>query len=429
MEMFGTAKSLEAAIAAATPVSMSVSERDIDRVTLQNFLKGIKTASFANVVPFSLVGLCGLSLDNWQPLALIVLLASAVLVAMWFTAGKIERDLETSDASLGIRLYEVLSVVSGGLWGAMMAPVAHTLGTNIESMFVCVLIVASAMITCVVCADQRRFALPFLAGFELVLVPVSLWHSDVIGLIPTIATLALVPVALTLTQVVRTQTRLIVRTQLENKMLADQLGIALKKAEYVANRDSLTGLLNRRAFEAAAEEMRLIGGNGAKLAIILVDLDHFKSINDSYGHPMGDEVLKSTASLIQEVTGPMSLIGRGDGAVARWGGEEFILLLSNCSLDHATEIAELIRARLHRERPSYWPVDMSVSGSFGIADWSEDIGLHQAISMADQAMYSAKVGGRNRSCIFHEDGCLPVTLHLPRRWMPSCHAEKARGHG
>lgn len=413
MEMFGTAKSLEAAIAAATPVSMSVSERDIDRVTLQNFLKGIKTASFANVVPFSLVGLCGLSLDNWQPLALIVLLASAVLVAMWLTAGKIERDLETGDASRTIWLYQVLSVVSGGLWGAMMAPVAHTLGTNIESMFVCVVIVASAMITCVVCADQRRFALPFLLGFELVLVPVSLWHSDVIGLIPTIATLALVPVALTLTQVVRTQTRLIVRTQLENKMLADQLGIALKKAEYVANRDSLTGLLNRRAFEAAAEEMRLIGGNGAKLAIILVDLDHFKSINDSYGHPMGDEVLKSTATLIQEITGPMSLIGRGDGAVARWGGEEFILLLSNCSLDHAVETAELIRARLHRERPSYWPVDMSVSGSFGIADWSEDIGLHQAISMADQAMYSAKVGGRNRSCIFHEDGCLPVTQKKP----------------
>lgn len=413
MEMFGTAKSLEAAIAAATPVSMSVSERDIDRVTLQNFLKGIKTASFANVVPFSLVGLCGLSLDNWQPLALIVLLASAVLVAMWLTAGKIERDLETGDASRTIWLYQVLSVVSGGLWGAMMAPVAHTLGTNIESMFVCVVIVASAMITCVVCADQRRFALPFLLGFELVLVPVSLWHSDVIGLIPMIATLALVPVALTLTQVVRTQTRLIVRTQLENKMLADQLGIALKKAEYVANRDSLTGLLNRRAFEAAAEEVRLIGGNGAKLAIILVDLDHFKSINDSYGHPMGDEVLKSTATLIQEITGPMSLIGRGDGAVARWGGEEFILLLSNCSLDHAVETAELIRARLHRERPSYWPVDMSVSGSFGIADWSEDIGLHQAISMADQAMYSAKVGGRNRSCIFHEDGCLPVTQKKP----------------
>lgn len=413
MEMFGTAKSIEAAIAAATPASMSVSERDIDRVTLQNFLKGIKTASFANVVPFSLVGLCGLSLDNWQPLALIVLLASAVLGAMWLTAGKIERDLETGDASRAIRLYEILSVVSGGLWGAMMAPVAHTLGTNIESMFVCVVIIASAMITCVVCADQRRFALPFLAGLELVLVPVSLWHSDVIGLIPTIATIALVPVALTLTHVVRTQTRLIVRTQLENKMLADQLSIALEKAEYVANRDSLTGLLNRRAFEAAAEEMRLIGGNDANLAIILVDLDHFKSINDSYGHPMGDEVLKSTASLIQEVTGPMSLIGRGDGAVARWGGEEFILLLSNCSLDHATETAELIRARLHCERPSYWPLDMTVSGSFGIANWSDDIGLHQAISMADQAMYSAKVGGRNRSCVFHEDGCLPVAQKKP----------------
>lgn len=408
MEMFGTAKSLEAAISAAAPVSMSVSDSDIDRVTLQNFLRGIKTASLSNAVPFFLIGLCGISLDNWQPLALIVLLAAAVLGTMWITAGKIERDLETGDASRAIRLYQALSLLSGALWGAMMAPVAHTLGTNIESMFVCVVIIASTMITCVVCADQRQFALPFLAGFELVLVPVSLWHSDVIGLIPTIATLGIVPVALTLTNVVRSQSRLIVRTQLENKVLADQLGIALKKAEYVANRDSLTGLLNRRAFEAAAEEMRLIGGSGAQLAIILIDLDHFKSINDSYGHPMGDEVLKSTANLIQKVTGPVSLIGRGDGAVARWGGEEFILLLSNCSLDHAVATAELIRARLHRERPSYWPVDMSVSGSFGIADWSADIGLHQAISMADQAMYSAKIGGRNRSCVFHEDGCLPV---------------------
>lgn len=408
MEMFGTAKSLEAAIATATPVPMPVSDADIDRVTLQNFLKAIKTASLSNAVPFFLIGLCGLSLDNWQPLALTVLLAAAILGGMWLTAGKIERDLDDGDASKSIRIYQALSLLSGGIWGAMMAPVAPTLGSSIESMFVCVLIIASAMITCVVCADQRRFSLPFLAGFELVLVPVSLWYSDVIGYIPAIATLTLVPVALTLTQVVRTQSRLIVRTQLENKLLADQLGIALKKAEYVANRDSLTGLLNRRAFEAAAEEMKLLGGKDAQLALILVDLDHFKSINDTYGHPMGDEVLKSTAGIIQEITGPRSLIGRGDGAVARWGGEEFILLLSNCSLDHAVATAELIRARLHRERPSYWPVDMTVSGSFGMVAWTEELALHQAISMADQAMYSAKIGGRNRCCVFHEDGCLPV---------------------
>ncbi len=408
MEMFGTAKSLEAAIATATPVPMPVSDADIDRVTLQNFLKAIKTASLSNAVPFFLIGLCGLSLDNWQPLALTVLLAAAILAGMWLTAGKIERDLDDGDASKSIRIYQALSLLSGGIWGAMMAPVAPTLGSSIESMFVCVLIIASAMITCVVCADQRRFSLPFLAGFELVLVPVSLWYSDVIGYIPAIATLTLVPVALTLTQVVRTQSRLIVRTQLENKLLADQLGIALKKAEYVANRDSLTGLLNRRAFEAAAEEMKLLGGKDAQLALILVDLDHFKSINDTYGHPMGDEVLKSTAGIIQEITGPRSLIGRGDGAVARWGGEEFILLLSNCAPEHAAETAELIRTRIHRERPSYWPVDMTVSGSFGMVAWTEELALHQAISMADQAMYSAKIGGRNRCCVFHEDGCLPV---------------------
>lgn len=413
MEMFGTAKSIEAAIAGGHPATLSVGEDDIDRVTLENFLKAIKTASVANAVPFLLIGLCGLSLDNWRPLALIVAAAALTLAAMRAVAGRIERGLRAGDATLSIRLYQALSVLSGGLWGAMMAPVAGTLGTNLESMFVCVLIVASAMITCVVCADQRRFSLPFLAGFELVLVPVSLWHSSVIGFVPAIATLALVPVALTLTNVIRAQSRLIVRTQLENKLLADRLGVALKQAEYVASRDSLTGLLNRRAFESAAEELQIVGGPDARLALILVDLDHFKSINDSYGHPMGDEVLKATASLIQKVTGPSSLIGRGDGAVARWGGEEFILLLSNCSLDHAVQTAEQIRMRLHKTRDAYWPQDMTISGSFGVARWQADAELHQAISMADQAMYSAKIGGRNRTCIFHEDGCVAVEQQEP----------------
>lgn len=415
MEMFETAKSIKAAIGSASPDALDVSDSDIDQVTLENFLKAIKTASLANAVPFLLIGLCGLSLENWQPLAVIVALAAAVLAAMRTVAGRIERDLQIGDATRSIKLYQALSVISGGLWGAMMAPVANTLGTSMESMFVCVLIVASAMITCVVCADQRRFSAPFLAGFELVLVPVSLWHSPVIGFVPTIATIALIPVALTLTHVMRAQSRLVVRTQLENKLLADRLGVALKQAEYVANRDSLTGLLNRRAFEAAAEELRLIGGADARLALILVDLDHFKSINDSYGHPMGDEVLKATANLIQDVTGPSSLIGRGDGAVARWGGEEFILLLSNCSLDQAVKTAEQIRTRLHQTREAYWPVDMSVSGSFGVANWEDDVALHQAISMADQAMYSAKIGGRNRTCIFAEDGCVAAVQATPEK--------------
>lgn len=407
MEMLGTAKTIAEATVAG-PGAELASESEIDRATLRNFVKGIKTASRANIVPFALIGLCSFSLASPWALISLVFLSAAVIGIMSLVAGRIGQALARGDASVPVRQYELLSVVSGGLWAAKMQPVAATLGSSIESMFVCVLIVASAIITCIVCADQRRFLYAFLAGFEAVLVSICIWNFSVLGAVPLIATLSLVPVGLILAHVVRAQNRLIVRTQLENKILADQLCVALQKAEYVANRDSLTGLLNRRAFEKAADEMKALGGKTAKLAIILVDLDHFKAINDTYGHPMGDEVLKSTANLIQSVTGPRSLIGRGDGAVARWGGEEFILMMSNCSMDHAIETAELIRTKLLSERAPHWAQEMSVSGSFGIVSWDHGVSLHTAIGMADKAMYSAKISGRNRSCVYHEEGCVPV---------------------
>lgn len=409
MEMLGTARTIAEATASGIGQSLA-EESEIDRVTLRNFVKGIKTASLANIVPFVLIGLCSLSLANPWPLISLVLVSAAVIALMARVAARIGKGVARGDAASPIRHYEILSAISGGLWGAKMQPIATTLGTSIESMFVCVLIVVSAVITCVVCADHKRFLYSFLAGFEAVLLSVCLWNLNVLGPVPLIATLSLIPVGLTLAHVVRTQHRLIVRTQLENKILADQLCVALQKAEYVANRDSLTGLLNRRAFEKAAEEMKALGGAKATLAIILVDLDHFKAINDTYGHPMGDEVLKSTANLIQSVTGPRSLIGRGDGAVARWGGEEFILLISNCPMTQAIGTAEAIRKTLHTERAPHWDEEMSVSGSFGIVSWDEGVSLHAAIGMADKAMYSAKISGRNRCCVYREEGCLPVAL-------------------
>lgn len=407
MEMLGTARTIAEATAAGPDQSLA-SEGEIDRVTLRNFVKGIKTASRANIVPFVLIALCSLSLDNPWPLVALVIASAAVIALMGRVAGQIGKALARGNAARPVRLYELLSVVSGGLWAAKMQPIAVTLGSSLESMFVCVLIVASAIITCIVCADQRRFLYAFLVGFEVVLCSICIWNFGTLGPVPLIATLSLIPVGLTLAHVVRAQNRLIVRTQLENKILADQLCVALQKAEYVANRDSLTGLLNRRAFEKAAEEMKKLGGPKSQLAIVLVDLDHFKAINDTYGHPMGDEVLKSTANLIQSVTGPRSLIGRGDGAVARWGGEEFILLMSNCPMDHAVETAEIIRKTLLSDRAPHWDDNMSVSGSFGIVNWDDGVSLHAAISMADQSMYSAKIGGRNRCCVYHEDGCVPV---------------------
>jgi diguanylate cyclase (GGDEF)-like protein len=253
-----------------------------------------------------------------------------------------------------------------------------------------------------VLATRKQLFTSFLVGFEVSLIPQTILYFDVLGPIPLMATLGLVPALIGLTDAVRRQTRLLIQTQLEKQRLADELTQALAVAEYLANRDSLTGLFNRRAFEEAASRIRK-DAEAMPISLILIDLDHFKSINDEYGHSTGDSVLIKTAQLIEDAIATPDLAGRLDGALSRWGGEEFILLLRDCSAEKAAEIAEIIRVNLAQTRCPDWPQNLTVTGSFGIAEWLAGTPLHLAISKADEAMYCAKKDGRNRTCVHHQD--------------------------
>jgi diguanylate cyclase (GGDEF)-like protein len=157
----------------------------------------------------------------------------------------------------------------------------------------------------------------------------------------------------------------------------------------------LTGLYNRRAFETVATAMQN-DASTAPLSLILVDLDHFKAINDRHGHTTGDSVLRRAADVIASHAGPLDLVGRGDGAVARWGREEFIILLRNMSAADAAAVAERMRVDLTQLSDGSWPDGFMVTASFGVAEWSNGISLHTCISRSDEAMYSAKQAGRNR---------------------------------
>ena len=118
-----------------------------------------------------------------------------------------------------------------------------------------------------------------------------------------------------------------------------------------------------------------------------MDLDKFKHINDTYGHATGDEVLRETGKLLKKLC-------RKEDIVARFGGEEFVLLLSHCNGEQATNKAESIRQELE----ALTPANLSVTGSFGIATLENDLKLNfnQLFSLADAAVYRAKEGGRNR---------------------------------
>jgi diguanylate cyclase (GGDEF)-like protein len=179
--------------------------------------------------------------------------------------------------------------------------------------------------------------------------------------------------------------------------LAGQAAIALENARLhamvkrQAQIDGLTGLANRRhAEEVLRTEIARAERYGSPLALVMADLDGFKAINDVYGHPAGDTVLREFAQTLRHTT-------REIDVTARWGGEEFALILPNTGLSGAVELAERVRTAL-MERTILTPDgdSLSVTASFGVAAFSEATGEEELVAAADEALYEAKRSGRNR---------------------------------
>jgi diguanylate cyclase (GGDEF)-like protein len=160
-----------------------------------------------------------------------------------------------------------------------------------------------------------------------------------------------------------------------------------------SERDSLTGLYNHRCFnERLEQEMNRSGRSHAPLCLLMLDLDNFKSINDRFGHVVGDAVLEGIASLIDEIV-------RSSDFAGRYGGEEFTLALVDTQLDDAVTTARrLIRRVASFDCPDLLGQQVTASG--GVAMWQEGEGLSGFIRRADEALYRAKQKGKNRvECI------------------------------
>ncbi|MCW6035220.1 diguanylate cyclase [Spirulina subsalsa FACHB-351] len=188
---------------------------------------------------------------------------------------------------------------------------------------------------------------------------------------------------------------LTIRDVTERKLLELQLSHANKELKNLAIVDGLTQLKNRFYFDQRFEqEWRRCMRESQHLALIMCDVDYFKSYNDTYGHPMGDECLKQVADVIQ------GIIKRPSDLAARYGGEEFILLLANTSLEGALRIAESVRQgvevlRIPHERS---PISPHVTLSCGVATMIPTLDALSGtlLYMADQALYEAKNRGRNQ---------------------------------
>lgn len=170
----------------------------------------------------------------------------------------------------------------------------------------------------------------------------------------------------------------------------------------MSSRDALTGQANRRQFELAlAREIDRVARAGEPALVLMADIDHFKNVNDTYGHQAGDIVLKAVATVLQDCVRPMD-------TVARFGGEEFAIILPNCPPTFAQAVAERIRTKVEALTVLVAPgVDIHVTISLGGAfapQWVRS-SAPLWIERADQQLYRAKGSGRNRACL--EQPALP----------------------
>ncbi len=177
----------------------------------------------------------------------------------------------------------------------------------------------------------------------------------------------------------------------------------MKRVQALAEQDPLTGIHNRRSFfTIAAHIWKRRDRDDETVAAMVLDLDHFKTVNDTHGHAVGDDALRHVVRLATAVL-------RGDDLMARFGGEEFVILLSGTTAGNARAVAERIRqAVASSPLPLADGTLLRVTGSIGLAttvpgDWHQTI--DQLIDRADRALYRAKAKGRNRVCV--ADGLAP----------------------
>jgi len=173
----------------------------------------------------------------------------------------------------------------------------------------------------------------------------------------------------------------------------DELAVALEHIQTLATRDVLTGLYNRRhMMEVLAQQAKSADGSGRVFSLAIIDLDLFKSINDTHGHLVGDEVLRNFAQLVQSQVGASDLF-------ARWGGEEFLLMLSDCHEQHAQTCLQRIHQAVRNATLSETLPELKISFSAGLTQRVCGERVELAMERADQALYRAKRSGRDRTVV------------------------------
>jgi diguanylate cyclase (GGDEF)-like protein len=182
------------------------------------------------------------------------------------------------------------------------------------------------------------------------------------------------------------------REELEKNLRA----LEIEKSEYEksSKEDPLTGCLNRAGFSSVLmREQENLSKNDSPVSFVILDIDHFKQVNDTYGHACGDEVLKAVAHAVRGML-------RKYDVLARYGGEEFLTLLPETDLEGAKIVAERFRKTIEDTTVIFGKISIKVTITLGVAQYDHALGADKSIQMADRALYEGKETGRNKVIVW-----------------------------
>jgi diguanylate cyclase (GGDEF)-like protein len=176
-----------------------------------------------------------------------------------------------------------------------------------------------------------------------------------------------------------------------------ELEEANRKLDLISRTDELTGLPNRRDMNQTIEKERVRSFRTRKpICFIFFDIDHFKNVNDTYGHAAGDAILKAVSNTIR------GLLRKYD-VLARYGGEEFLTLLPETDVDGAKTVAERFRREVEKMTVVHGDKEIKVTITLGVAEFDNELGIDRSIQRADKALYDGKENGRNRVVVWRPE--------------------------
>ncbi|QJB68688.1 GGDEF domain-containing protein [Parasphingorhabdus halotolerans] len=364
-----------------------VSDSEVSRQLLRDGLERRVAGQLSVMVPVGVIAWLADNLPNTSTIWLLLGLQCIAQGAIAVTSQRLRKVLESKPfPRIRHNLWMFAEAAAGAIWAIILLYIGPIIGSSDAALTAWITILVSMTVSVLLAAPIAGIAFPLLGGFAAAVVTCALALGFPLSNFSSPALTFMIAGLFVIIKAINLQAHKSCRAQIEVVRLSERLEQELDRTSWLSRHDSLTGLLNSAAMK---EHIATLAGR--QIAVMLLDIDKFKAINDQFGHDRGDSVLHAVGHCLSETLANAA----PEAIAARWGGEEFLVAIPQSTAIQPAAIAEQLRLAIAKLRDENWPTELTVTASFGVAS-----GTAQAFSdlfkCADAAMYVAKAQGRNR---------------------------------